>query len=38
MSNSINRRSFLGTSLGVATTGLGVAAAAQLSAAEDKTT
>tara|TARA_R110002095_G_scaffold61647_1_gene52105 strand:- start:1262 stop:2611 length:1350 start_codon:yes stop_codon:yes gene_type:complete len=38
MSNSINRRSFLGTSLGVATTGLGVAAAAQLSAAEEKET
>jgi len=37
MSNAINRRSFLSTSLGAATTaGLGAAAASQLSAAEDK--
>ncbi|MDF1742588.1 MAG: membrane dipeptidase [Gimesia sp.] len=37
MSNSINRRSFLSTSLGAAaTTGLGAAAASQLTAAEDK--
>lgn len=34
MSNSINRRSFLGTSLTAATAGLGVAATSSLSAAE----
>lgn len=36
MSNSINRRSFLGTSLGAATTGLGVVTASQLTASEEK--